>query len=56
MLGESLRELMQSNASGIKMLRNISAQEILGVLKDMGINYVQGFHIGLPSANMHRRK
>jgi len=38
------------------MFLNISAQEILGVLKDMGINDVQSFHIGLPSANMHRRK
>jgi len=56
MLGELLRELMQSKASGTKMLLNISAQEILGVLKDMGINDVQSFHIGLPSANMHRRK
>jgi len=25
-------------------------------LKHMGINYVQGFHICLPSANVHRRK
>jgi len=34
----------------------VETQEILEALKDMGINYVQGFHIGLPSANMHTRK
>ena len=30
----------------------VETQEILEALKDMGINYAQGFHIGLPTANM----
>jgi EAL domain-containing protein (putative c-di-GMP-specific phosphodiesterase class I) len=34
----------------------VETEEILGALKDMGINYAQGFHISLPSANMPKPK
>jgi diguanylate cyclase (GGDEF)-like protein len=34
----------------------VETEEILDALKDMGINYAQGFHISLPSASMPKPK
>jgi EAL domain-containing protein (putative c-di-GMP-specific phosphodiesterase class I) len=31
----------------------VESEEILNALQDMGINYVQGFHLGMPTPNMH---